>query len=144
MCTSLRPYDCRFIAPCHVCLCVDEVVGWDATFQRLSALCPYTLALYYLIPGHPSLSPRLHCDAEAKYKHTLILSFFFFPPLLGCGCVRSPCLLQCVPCSFSPSLFCPMRCCSPSRRVTTCSGSMDRSSTVHLTVFIRQQHKSNS
>lgn len=61
--------------------------------------------------------------------------FLLFP---GCGCAHSPCLSQSVLCSFSPFPFCPMRCCSPSHRATTCSGSTDLLFMVHLSGFLKQ------
>lgn len=72
MCLRLRPAGCRFIALSYVCLCSYAVVGWDGDCQCHSALCPYTLALYYLIPGHHSLSPRM-CSL-VKHKHMCYLT----------------------------------------------------------------------
>ena len=63
--------------------------------------------------------------------------FFFFSLFPACGCVHSLCQWQCAPCSFCPSLFCPMRCCSASPRATICSGLMDLSSTVQLVFLIQ-------
>lgn len=108
--------------------------GWGTSVS----LCPLSVhaGTNYLIPDNPGLSPRLPRSVQHMHTryHQWLLSLSL-SPLLGCGCVPSLYLLLCVLSSSCPFLFCPMRCCSASHRATTCSGSMDRSFTVHLVFF---------
>lgn len=57
----------------YFCPCCYVVAGWDGARQCHTALCLYTLALYYLIPDNPSLSPSLCCFAEHKHTHVTSL-----------------------------------------------------------------------
>lgn len=73
---------CRFIALSCVCAHVFMwlLVGiWG--FQCHPALCPYTLALYYLIQAQPSPLPRQWYYAETAHMHDFTdgLLFFFSP-----------------------------------------------------------------
>lgn len=65
---------CSGLRPLLFCPCCYVVAGWDGARQCHSALCLYTLALYYLIPDNPSLSPSLCCSAEHKHKHKHVTS----------------------------------------------------------------------
>lgn len=124
MCSCLRPFNCRFIARSCMCLCVCVTVG----MWRFSVTLPFAPTRWHPV----TLSSLVFClDSDVglslnTHMHRFDVTdglFSLFPP--GCGCVRSPCLLQCVLCSFSPSPYCQMRCCSPSHRATICSGLMD-------------------
>lgn len=122
MCSGLRPAGCRFISLSFVCQCGYVVVGLDVTLAFVPTRWHCSTLSWATLAFH------LGC---AKHKHTCDFTDCFSLLLTGCGCVRSRCLLQCVLCSSSQSPFCPTRCCSPSHRATTCSGSMDLLSTVH-------------
>lgn len=116
----------------HLLLSIFGVSGVVVVVQSWStlrppALCHHMLSLYF-IPGR--CNPHLHIQCWTEHRF-----LFFFSP--GCGCVPSPCLLQCVPSSCCPSPFYPMRCCSLSPTATTCSGSMDHSFMVITNVLTR-------
>lgn len=70
--------------------------------QCYSALCPYTLALYYLILGHPNLSPRLCCSAKHKRTCDLTDGFSVSSSQAVVVYVHSVCCSVC--CAPSPNI----------------------------------------
>lgn len=126
----------------HVVACgLWLYIYYSLSLESLELLLSFSLGAPYVLL--PFVTTCCHCTLSLDaVTHTCTFnvrlntdSCFFFSP--GCGCVPSPCLLQCVPSSCCPSPFYPMRCCSLSPTATTCSGSMDHSFMVITNVLTR-------